>query len=244
MTRRRQDNRGFTLIELVIVIVIVGLIATVAVRRLGSTLDTARHEQTSKEMQQLAFAIVGNPELFDGGVRTDFGYVGDVGALPPNLEALVTNPGYATWHGPYVGRGRTDDDYRTDAWGVPYQYGDTLLRSTGSGSNIEKTLARSAADLLSNRILGLVRDAALRVPGSMWCDSVAVTLTYPDGAGSMARPTVSPAADGSFSFSGVPVGLHSLTIVYLPDSDTLTLMVEVLPGAQVKSDIVFPVALF
>ena len=62
----------------------------------------ARTETTIARMDMLARAIAGDPNLISGGVRSDFGYVGDVGALPSNLDQLVTNPGYSTWGGPYV----------------------------------------------------------------------------------------------------------------------------------------------
>ena len=96
----KEPAAGYTLIELVIVIIILGIITTVAMRSIKDTNQTARIEETKKELEQLAIAIAGNPDLISGGQRTDFGYVGDIGALPPNLDALVQNPGgYTTWKG-------------------------------------------------------------------------------------------------------------------------------------------------
>ena len=71
-------------------------------------------------MEMLARAIVGNPSLTQNGARSDFGYVGDVGAFPPNLQALYQSPGgYATWDGPYVTTSFAVDStgFKTDAWG-------------------------------------------------------------------------------------------------------------------------------
>ena len=103
---RETSRRGFTLVEVVIVIILLGIIAAVAVGRLTTSLETARVEQTKAEMQALARAIVGNPDVYSRGARTDFGYVGDIGALPFSLDNLVTNPGYASWNGPYLTSGR------------------------------------------------------------------------------------------------------------------------------------------
>jgi len=40
-------------------------------------------EETRKEIDRLACAIAGNPELYDNGIRSDFGYIGDTGAMTP-----------------------------------------------------------------------------------------------------------------------------------------------------------------
>ncbi|RME30712.1 MAG: type II secretion system protein, partial [Candidatus Zixiibacteriota bacterium] len=99
---RLRGQRGYSLIELVVVLIIVGILASVALKSLRTAGVVAKTEQTRHELDKLAWAITGNPERSSGGVRSDYGYIGDVGALPPNLDALVTNPGYATWKGPYI----------------------------------------------------------------------------------------------------------------------------------------------
>ena len=236
--------RGFTLIEIVIVIILLGIIAAVATQRLTSSIETARVEQTKAEMQALARAIVGNPDAYVNGVRADFGYVGDIGALPLSLDNLVTNPGYATWSGPYVTTEPGDNAYATDAWNAGYVYIDTLLRSVGSGSNIDKVFAASASSLLNNVVKGYMRDANSNLPGPVYRDSVLIQLVYPDGAGSMTTASVNPSSDGSFRFSNVPIGNQTLRVVYIPDSDTVTYMASVAPGSTVKINVVFPADLW
>ena len=133
------SEKGMTLIELVMVIIIIGILAGIAMKSMDSAIETGRFETTRKELNHLAGAIVGNPDLVNNGVRTDFGYVGDVGALPASLDELVTAPaGYSTWRGPYIKSDfvQSSDDYKTDAWGVEYAYVGLAITSTGSGSNI------------------------------------------------------------------------------------------------------------
>ena len=241
MIRLRKSHCGFTLIELIIVIIIVGIMTTVAVRKLSTSLETAKYEHTKKELDALDAAMVGDPNFFARGARTDFGYVGDVGALPPNLDALVTNPGgFTTWDGPYISRGVDLDEFKQDGWKSAYVYSDTLIRSTGSGSNIDKVIAASSSALLGNSVQGYIVDADDEMPGATYRDSLVIRLTYPDGSGNVATSTTSPTADGSFSFSGVPIGNQRLSVIYTPDNDTTTYTISVTPQSDVKIAVTFP----
>lgn len=245
MKRSYHSAYGFTLIELVIVILLVGVLATIATRKMSTSIETAQYEQTKKELDQLAFAMVGNPDVYVNGARSDFGYVGDVGALPPDLDALVQNPGgYATWDGPYMATGFESDGFKKDAWSVNYVYIDTLIRSTGSGSNIDKLFANNSVDLLNNVVEGVVIDAGSTMPGADYKDSLIIRLTYPDGSGNYTTASTNPDAKGNFSFASIPIGAPRLTLIYLPDSDTVSYNVSVNPGSVVKLSIVFPADLW
>lgn len=237
LKRHISNRRGVTLIEVVIVVIIMGILAAVMIQSSVTIVDTARYEETKQELDQIAVAMVGNPELNNAGIRTDFGYVGDIGTLPPNLAALRTNPGgYVTWRGPYI----QDDfsqaagEYMLDAWGMSYQYsGGVEIKSTGSGTDVVKRIAGSTSDLLSNSVSGNVYDANGTLPGVVYADSITVTLSYPDGLGGITQTSVNPDAGGYFAFSGIPIGLHGLNIVFEPEHDTLRRFVEVTPGSSV-----------
>lgn len=242
---RMKNIRGFTLVELAIVIVVVGIIAAVATRKMSGTIDTARYEQTKNEMEQLAFAMVGNPNVYAHGTRTDFGYVGDVGALPDSLGALVANPGgYSTWDGPYIDAGYNSDDFKTDGWGTQYTYADTVIRSSGSGTNIDKVFAISTVALTSNTVEGFVVDANHDVPGSLETTSITICLEYPNGSGGTTQATTHPDANGNFSFTTVPIGAHSLLVVYESEDDTVSYNVSVEPNSTVKLSLTFPADLW
>lgn len=210
-----------------------------------SSVRTAQEEQTKRELDQLALAIVGNSETYSYGTRADFGYVGDVGALPPNLDALTTNPGsYSTWDGPYIEPGLSGTDFKIDGWGVGYTLTATIVRSTGSGSNIDKMFAPSSASLLSNSITGVIVDASRNLPGAIYKDSLRVVLTYPNGTGGTMTSTATPNARGEFSFANLPIGNRQLRVIYTPASDTISYAVAIYPGRTTKLDIAFPHDLF
>jgi prepilin-type N-terminal cleavage/methylation domain-containing protein len=242
---KQNDERAFTLIELVIVIVITGIIATVATRKMTSTLETARMERTVQEMDHFAYAMVGNPDLQNSGARTDFGYVGDVGSLPPSLDALRSNPGgYSTWNGPYISEGVNASTYGKDAWGSNYIYNDTLLRSVGSGSDIDRLIAANTDILLRNRVAGFVLDANNEPPGGVYRDSVVVMLMYPDGTGGTAAISINPGVKGNFTFTNIPIGNHALRVIYIPQTDTVTWDISVRPAGDVKLALTFPADLW
>jgi len=240
-----SSQRGFTLIETILVIIILGIMAGVATQKMGSAISTAQSEQTKKELDQLAQAIVGNPETYALGSRADFGYVGDIGSLPTNLDALVTNPGgYTTWDGPYMESGIAPTDYKKDGWGSNYSYSGTTITSTGSGSTIDKLFASSSAILLANSISGIVTDANKTIPGSIYKDSIRILLTFPNGAGSTTTASTNPTNKGNFSFSNIPIGNRELRFIYTPATDTVSYPIAVYPGKTVKLEVTFPTDLF
>ncbi|MFH2055576.1 MAG: carboxypeptidase-like regulatory domain-containing protein [bacterium] len=232
--KRNLAQRGFTLMEMVVVIIIMGIVATVALRSLTSTLETTKVEVTKQEMGQLVYACVGNPNLVASGMRTDFGYVGDIGTLPSGFDDLVTDPGYGTWNGPYIGNNFTESstDFKTDAWGQAYTLnGVTIQSNGGGGGTLTKALAANSADLTSNTVSGYITDAAGNPPGDS-ASLLTVTLDYPDGSGGVTNATATVAASGAFDFSGtVPIGNHRVEAVYTSTNDTVMAYVSVLPGS-------------
>jgi prepilin-type N-terminal cleavage/methylation domain-containing protein len=238
-----MKNRGYTLIELILVIVIIGILASIAVQSLKSSDDNQRFISTVDEMEMLARAVVGDERLVSGGIRTDFGYMGDVGSLPPNLDALVTNPGgYATWNGPYIRSNfvENSEDYKRDAWNNPYTYGGLTISSTGGGSSVTKQFANSNSSLISNTIYGIVRDQTGCPPWDS-ASNVTITIYYPDGGGSTTSSSTSPARSGEFSIeNSIPIGLHLIRAVVTGVDDTTAKYVAVNPGSDVYSELRFP----
>ena len=235
-----SSRDGYSLIELLVVIVILGIIATVAVKSLTGVNDAVRIEETRQELGQLALAIAGWPELVSGGQRTDYGYVGDVGSLPVNLDALVQNPGgYSTWDGPYIHddfyslAGGSETEFQLDAWGKAYGYsGGMTISSTGGGSTLSREIANSSGDLLANVVSAVITDLDGSPPGAVYKDSVKFLLTHPDGTGGTITRSGFPRADGFLAFNSVPIGLHTLAVVYLPTNDTIRRLVNVDPGSD------------
>lgn len=103
-----RDQRGFTLLELLVVLAIlgllIGLVAPAALRQLGSAKEKIAHQS----IERLASVL-------------DI-YKLDVGTYPTTeqgLQALLVRPeGVENWSGPYL-KGETIPE---DPWGHPFLY--------------------------------------------------------------------------------------------------------------------------
>jgi len=140
----RLDQGGFTLIELVIIIVTLGILAAVAVPKFSDMANSSRINATRSELTSLKKAIVGDPSAIAGGAYVDRGFEGDVGFVPGRLQDLVIRPDTIPyynpltrlgWNGPYVDSANAA--YVTDAWGDAYIYqpGSRQIMSTGGGTD-------------------------------------------------------------------------------------------------------------
>lgn len=243
-----MNNRGYTLLEMVLVILIIGILATVAVQSMKTTTENDRFDRTTEEMDAIVRGIVGDDRLVSNGYRTDFGYVGDVGSLPPNLDALAANPGgYSTWKGPYLKSDFVENasSYQRDAWNSAYSYsGGVTIRSTGSGSNITRQFAAAPSDLTANTVTGFVRDVVGAPPGDS-AGNVTVTIYYPDGSGGMTSSITTPSRAGEFTFaSAVPIGIHRIQAVVSGANDTSSRYLAVYPASIALADLRFPSALW
>lgn len=124
---QRVSDYGFTLIELVIVIVILGIVAAIAIPRMGNLTDSSKASVTQSELTMLKRAIVGNPKVVSGGQFIDVGFEGNTGFPPQALADLTIKPDSVAvynkftrlgWNGPYVDS--AGGDYLKDSWGSNY----------------------------------------------------------------------------------------------------------------------------
>ncbi len=106
--RRRKHERGFTLLELLVVLTILGLLGAVAVPQMMRYLGSSRTQTARVQIQ----AIMSSLDLF----RLD---VGRYPTAEEGLNALVERAQTASnWNGPYLSR----RNGLMDPWGNPYGY--------------------------------------------------------------------------------------------------------------------------
>lgn len=123
---RLTDRKGFTLIEVIVVAAIIATLAGIMVPFIYKVWESTEIDTTRERITDLKKAIVGDPKLLQNGVRTHFGFVGDIGALPTasNLQELLEKPAWvnSNWNGPYLPRGFDPSGYKNDAWGNSISY--------------------------------------------------------------------------------------------------------------------------
>ncbi|MFQ5466685.1 MAG: type II secretion system major pseudopilin GspG [Kiloniellaceae bacterium] len=106
--RRRGAARGFTLVELLVVLVILGLMVAFAAPRVIKYVGGAKTDSARIQIERLGSVL----DL----------YRLEVGAYPSQdqgLEALIEQPaGAEAWNGPYLKKA----DALKDPWGNPYIY--------------------------------------------------------------------------------------------------------------------------
>jgi len=137
----KAGSPGFTLIEMLVVLVIIGLIMGLAGPRVLNYLSDARTKAAKLQLEAFASAL-------------DLYYL-DTGRYPSaseGLDALVKRPGNVDiWNGPYI-KGNT---VPMDPWGHTYVYRSPAEKAayeiTSLGSDGRDGGTGSASDLKSAR---------------------------------------------------------------------------------------------
>jgi general secretion pathway protein G len=106
----RSTIRGFTLLEMLVVLVIIGMLAGLVGPRLFSKVDQSKVTTAQTQVKLLRGAVE--------SLRLDIGRYPSADEGLALLMRAPTDPALASrWRGPYL-----DDALPADPWGAPYQY--------------------------------------------------------------------------------------------------------------------------
>jgi len=97
-----SKNKGFTMIELLIVIVILGLLMSLVAPKMFSKVGSTKSKTAMIQMEMLSTSLDT--------------YRLDIGDYPTNLNEL-RNSSIESWDGPYIPK-----EVPLDPWGNPYIY--------------------------------------------------------------------------------------------------------------------------
>jgi len=105
---KKAKNSGFTLLELLVVLVILGLLASLVGPQVLKQVGSSKTKAAALQINEFSTAL----DLFNL----------EVGRYPTSqegLDALISKPANARyWNGPYL----TKSQIRDDPWGNPYRY--------------------------------------------------------------------------------------------------------------------------
>jgi general secretion pathway protein G len=137
--RQRRGEEGFTLVEMLVVITIIGMIMALVGPRVLNYLSESRVKAAKIQIQSFSSAL----DLF---------YL-DAGRFPTGSEGLsaLVRPvsGVSSWNGPYLKGGNVPND----PWGNPYVYKQPAERAPyeirSFGSDGQEGGTGTSADLTS-----------------------------------------------------------------------------------------------
>lgn len=110
LRRTVRSSAGFTLLEMLVVLVIIGLLASLVAPRLFSRLDASKVQAADAQVKMLRTAVM-TLQLDIGRVPTSDEQLKLLSAPPVDAREA------ALWRGPYL-----DGKLPVDPWGNPYQY--------------------------------------------------------------------------------------------------------------------------
>jgi general secretion pathway protein G len=101
-----QRRLGFTLTEIMLVVVIIGILAALVIPKIAGSSERARVTAAQADIK--------------GGIKSAIGqYEVDNGFYPKSLQDLIVQPANSkNWHGPYF----DPPQLPVDPWGNPYIY--------------------------------------------------------------------------------------------------------------------------
>jgi len=107
---RQQARTGFTLIEVLLVVAILGILAGVVVANFAGRQERAMIQATRASIKAIATAV----EMYEV----------DTGQYPARLENLIEDDGSPNWNGPYL-KTQKKGELPRDAWGQMFEYTHT-----------------------------------------------------------------------------------------------------------------------
>jgi prepilin-type N-terminal cleavage/methylation domain-containing protein len=234
----RQRCKGFTLIEVIVILAVISILAAMAIPTALRIFQTTAENTTKGEMANLKYALLGDPTKIQNGVRSDFGFLGDIGCLPtaafpsaPELDRLLTQGNYpfpwafnstaqigAGWNGPYItgaATGQGTAEFENDQWGNAYTYtvsGTCPLTATFKSAGPDGIAGNSddiEFSIVSTDTTSTVTGYLKNLNGNP-VGSSTVTINYPvNGTLTTANQTTN--ASGFYQFTNVPFGKRSIT---------------------------------
>jgi len=229
--KETEQRAGFTVGEMVIVIAVIAILAALIAPVAVNVITQNRINACIEELEIIKKSIVGDPSFVEGGTRSSFGFVGDMGILPRdnlgtlgfgqnntlgdlmNQNGLQGSPGPGVllwgWRGPYI-----NEDL--DPWGRRYIYdtntGNPLIgavvRSSGQ-DGIDGTADDISVSIRLDEVSSMVGGNTLDSCGAgTACD---IDIYTPDGSSVQVIDFTDTTAENPIYNTGgtrIPIGIR------------------------------------
>lgn len=260
--RRIGRGRGFTLIEIVIVLGILAVLAALLVPAAFQSIQSSKETATRTQVERVFKAIVGDPS------KGNFGYLGDMGRLPATLDELVTQGSQiafhtshtahggsgnhvggvgAGWRGPYLTGTDSTADLFKDAWGLALSY-------TNTGNNAGQVVSGGADGQISTASDNITYpvQVPIQTTGTIIVTVIVNEVPQPinvtvkvysisggNQGAAVVQTTPNPSLDGKPFRFDVPHGTSAIESIHTSGSTTVTRIttIDVAAGTQVTRTI-------
>ena len=253
-----SSRRGFTLVEVIVILAVLAILAAMAVPVALRIFERTAEDTTREEMDNIKKALLGDLRKLQTSFRNDFGYLGDIGCLPSTalggLDRLLTQgtlPAWsfdttkqtgAGWKGPYI-TGTPGEDFKKDQLGNDYTYtpvaGTCPLTATIT-SNGPDGLPSTADDItvtiVANDTTATIRGTVKNTSGTGLA-GVPVELYFPSNGTLTTSSPATTDANGNYSFSSVPFGARAVK----PNPSGLLLTGAITVGGGPNNNVFFSV---
>lgn len=144
--KQHKHQNGFTLLELVVVVAVLGLIANLATEFVGQTTNQERYETTKARQSMIREAILGNPSATQNGEVQVSGFIADTGSAPEYLIELITQKYCKNTDAVYTNEADCEAassggwNSSIEGWNGPYLYGYDLEKVYNTDDSLKHTL--------------------------------------------------------------------------------------------------------
>ena len=216
---RCADRPGLTLLELVVVLGILAVLSTVAIRSLEPVADQARYELTQRVLNDLRLAVIGSSGF---GVATTTsssqpvraGFIFDTGALPTEVSELLVQPAGLidrTLQTFDSDRDSIDDVSLISGWNGPYLSFAAGLNQVVDGWGGEPVFLVDSGNL---EIVSFGSDGDSLPPEDGYRADISVTVGQADYLGTVVFRLYAIDAQNGSRIDPAPTGTEQLGILF------------------------------
>ena len=211
---QRPLEQGFTLLELIVVVALLGLITSLATDYAVEQTNQQRYTTTQQRMAQIQYAIAGDASRTLNGQPDISGFYADMGRLPITLSELTEAPidcdldtaGVQAcpatfsaalgrtigWNGPYIAAAIV----AADGWGNPWQWNSAT--GTLSSLGMDGATGKLTGQVFEDEVSLLIPEAHLQVQLSDASAGGGITVKLSNeitGSGSCSNSTYTSKTD-------------------------------------------------